>query len=62
MHTMLLYTTDMGDAYDLACTLTKNQTEGMIIRNNGGKEGWDKGEYWTVQTQDCIYLIQKRCF
>lgn len=62
MQTMLLYTTDMGDAYDLACTLTKNGTEGIIVYNSGGEEGWNKGEYWRVETQDCIYLIQKRCF
>lgn len=61
MQTMLIYTTDMGDACCLAYALTKNQTEGTIIYNSGGKEGWDKGEYWTVETQDCIYLIQKRC-
>lgn len=61
MQIMLIYTTDMSDAYNLACTLTNNQTKGVIIRNSGGEEGWDKGEYWTVETQDCIYLIQKRC-
>ena len=62
MQTMLIYTVDRGDAYDLACTLTKYQTEGVIVYNNGGDEGWDNGEYWRVETADCIYLIQKRCF
>jgi hypothetical protein len=62
MNVMLLYTTDRSDVYDLACALTKNQTEGTIVYNSGGEEGWDKGEYWRVETQDCIYLIQKRCF
>jgi hypothetical protein len=58
---MLIYTTDMSDAYTLGCILTENQTKGVIIRNSGGEKGWDKGEYWIVRTQDYIYLIQKRC-
>ena len=62
MNTMLIYTTSQSDAYDLACALTKDQTEGVIVYNCGGTEGWDKGEYWRVETADCIYLIQKRCF
>lgn len=62
MLTMLIYTVNRSDAYSLACTLTKDGKEGDIIYNSGGDEGWDKGEYWRVETADCIYLIQKRCF